>query len=77
MDYKNKKIKLIHNSKAIGSVIPLSKKSSKDNNVKDLIYLENVLDQKTKKIMDLRSMVVIIETPVEFDQHNRCLLLEW
>jgi len=65
MDYKSKKIKLIHNSKAIGSVIPLSKKSSKDNNVKDLIYLENVLDQKNKKISDHCSIGVVIEAPVE------------
>ena len=62
MDFKNK-IKEIPYTKSIVRI--LLKKSPKDSNVKDFNQANNILDNKKNKIMDLCSMVVIIETPVE------------
>ena len=65
MDFKNKIIKEIHHTKSIVK-IQLSKKRSKDNNVKDFIQqTNNILDKKSKKIIDQCSMGIVIETPVE------------
>jgi hypothetical protein len=63
MDFKNKLTKKFSYKKSITRT--LLKKHPKDSNVKDFIQANKILDNNKNKIMDLCSMGVIIETPVE------------
>jgi hypothetical protein len=63
MNFKNKIIKEMPYTKSI-SWIPL-KKNAKDNNFKDFIQASNILDNKKNKIIDLCSIGVNVEAPVE------------